>query len=175
MICFLIYLVNGDQAADQKAMIAKITAQYANLTNEEIKVSTAANVKAIENIMDAAIKKYVKEDLTLVATIDLNVIHYVNTGLPNLFVIMDKDADAKLKHVNYVQLGVISEVIKALAQAEDKRRAANPIKVGDTEENLMKKYKEKYTEMLDLLKWTVEQEKKKKELAVWVGVHQRVS
>ena len=167
-------LVNGDAAADQKAKVAKLTATYANLTDTEIKTHSQTNLNAIINIIEGAVKNYLKEDLHLVATIDLSVIQFLQKGLPLLFADLDKE-ETKQKHIDYVSLGVITEVIKGYAQAEDKRRAVNPIKPNDTEANLLKKYKEEYTKVLDLLKWTTEQEKKKPSLAIWAKVHQKVS
>ena len=165
-------LVNGDKAADQKAMMVK----YANMTDAEIKSHTETNVKAIETIMEAAVKNYVKEDLHLVATIDLAIIKYINEGMAKLFAEIDAEADAKLKHMDFVKTGMTSEVIRAMAQNEDKRRADNPIKVTDTAENLLKKYKAEYKKMLDLLELTVAQEKKEeKKLGIWVNVHQKAS
>ena len=88
---------------------------------------------------------------------------------------MDKITPEKLMHYNWIELGATTEVLKFRAQMEDKKRAAEgTLKVTDTEENLMKKYKEIYGKILDILKETVAQEKKHPEKAFWTHLHQSV-
>ena len=171
-------LVNGDDEATNYETMAKITARYTNMTNEEIKSNTLASIKAVADLMDTAAKKYVKEDLSLVAVIDLSIIKFLDEGITKLFADIDKIGDAKLKHSDLVKLGATAQLLKDRSEIEDKRRAANPLKVTDTAENLLKKYKEEYKKMTDLLKWTADKERKvekERHLEVWVKLHQGVS
>lgn len=124
-------------------------------------------------MMTEASVQYRKEDLTLVADTYDTIKMFVDEGLPKMWITLDKEEE-KARQADLVKLGVTVEVIKMRAELEKKTRAANPLKVTDTAENLLKKYHEVVNKTLTLTKWTVDELTKNKSL-FWADVHQKVS
>jgi len=164
--------VNCDAGDDQKALVPKLKGQLEKMTEQEIKTLVESDVKSMEAMMTSAAERYMKEDLQLVAQVYKSIIEWVSTGMPKTFSALDK-MDDKSKKSGLVGTGLAAEVYKMRAEREEKERAANPLKVTDTEEGLQKKFKEIGDKLLALDKMAVEG-LKKKNMTYWSDMHQNL-